>query len=131
MTPQSLDQQIEAAYAEAERIEANARQLEARILATGARLPTRQYGKPVDASELAKNLTARSLICKRDPRLAAYLGLQDGSYRRDAEEREAAALRAEAMRQRTERLREVNAASARYREQMNLQGINPNTGRRW
>lgn len=120
MTPQSLDQQIEAAFDEAERVEAHSRQLEARILATGARLPTRQYGKPVDASELAKNLTTRSLICRHDPRLAAYLGLQDGSYRREAEEREAAALRAEAMRQRTERLREVNQAAAarRHRERL-------------
>jgi hypothetical protein len=37
-------------------------------------------------------------------------------------------MQVQALAMQTDRLRQVNAASARYREQMNLQGINPNTG---
>lgn len=127
----SLDAQIAKAHSAAEATEDQARQLEARILKTGAQLPKRQYGSPVSPEALKQNLTARSLICKRDPELASYLGLQDGSYRREAEEREAAALQAQALAMQTERLRQQNqqAAANRYRQQ--LAGINPNTGRRW
>jgi len=126
-----LDTQISQAHAAAEATEQQARHLEARILKTGAALPRRQYGSPVNPDDLKQNLTARSLICKRDPALASFLGLQDGSYRREAEEREAAAMQAKALEMQTARLREVNAASSRYREQQNLAGINPLTGRRW
>jgi hypothetical protein len=41
------------------------------------------------------------------------------------------ALRAEALKLQTDRLRQVNAASAKYREQQQLQGRNPLTNRRW
>ncbi len=40
-------------------------------------------------------------------------------------------MRGKALEMETARLREVNAASSRYREQQNLAGINPLTGRRW
>lgn len=126
-----LDSQIAKAHSAAEATEQQARQLEARILKTGAQLPMRQYGSPVNPDALRQNLTTRALICKRDPELASFLGLQDGSYRREAEEREAAALQAQALAMQTERLRQQNqqAAANRYRQQ--LAGINPNTGRRW
>jgi len=52
--------------------------------------------------------------------LASYVGLQDGSYRREVEEREAAALQAQAlaMPMQTKRLRKQNqqAAANRYRQ---------------
>ena len=83
-----LNTAINAAHADAERIEADARQLEARILAAGARLPTRQYGRPVDTAELSRNLTSRSLIALRDPALASYLGLADGSHHRRQQEQQ-------------------------------------------
>jgi hypothetical protein len=126
----SLDAQIAKAHSAAEATEHQARQLEARILKTGAQLPKRQYGSPVSPEALKQNLTARSLICKRDPALASYLGLQDGSYRREAEEREAAALQAQALAMQTERLRQQNrqAAANRYRQQ--LAGVNSVNGRR-
>jgi hypothetical protein len=38
---------------------------------------------------------------------------------------------AQAMKMQTERLRQVNAASARYREQQQLAAVNPITGRRY
>ena len=126
-----LDTQISQAHAAAEATEQQARHLEARILKTGAQLPRRQYGSPVNPDDLKQNLTARSLICKRDPALASFLGLQDGSYRREAEEREARVLRGKALEMETARLREINAASSRYREQQQLKGINPVTNRRW
>jgi len=126
-----LDTQISQAHAAAEATEQQARHLEARIIRTGAALPKRQYGSPLNPEALKQNLTARSLICKRDPELASFLGLQDGSYRREAEEREARILQGKALEMQTARLREVNAASSRYREQQNLAGRNPMTGRRW
>ena len=125
-----LDARIDAAHVEAERIEAESRQLEARILATGARIPTRRYGRPVDAAELAKNLTSRSLICKRDPALASYLGLQDGSYRREQEERAAREAAAARMAAQTEALRGRNAAQRQQREQRLRAGLNPSSGLR-
>ena len=112
-----LDTQISQAHAAAEATEQQARHLEARIIKTGAQLPKRQYGSPLNPEALKQNLTARSLICKRDPELASFLGLQDGSYRREAEEREAAAMRAQALVMQTEQLRQRNqaAADARYK----------------
>jgi hypothetical protein len=116
-----LDAQISKAHSAAEATEQQARHLEARILKTGAQLPKRQYGSPLNPEALKQNLTARSLICKRDPELASFLGLQDGSYRREAEEREAAAMRAQALRLQTEQLRQRNqaAADARYKATLN------------
>jgi hypothetical protein len=35
------------------------------------------------------------------------------------------------MQMQTDRLRQVNAASAKYRAQQQLAGVNPLTGRRW
>ena len=115
-----LDATIDAQHRQVEEVENQARQLEARILKTGAQLPRRQYGSPVNPDDLKQNLTARSLICKRDPALASFLGLQDGSYRREAEEREARAMAAQAMQMQTEQLRQRNqaAADARYRQQL-------------
>ena len=115
-----LDATIDAQHRQVEETEQQARQLEARILKTGAALPKRQYGSPLNPEALKQNLTARSLICKRDPELASFLGLQDGSYRREAEEREAAAMRAQALRLQTEQLRQRNqaAAEARFRRQL-------------
>jgi hypothetical protein len=40
-------------------------------------------------------------------------------------------MQAQALQMQTDRLRQVNAASARYREQMSLQGRNAITGRRY
>lgn len=91
----------------------------------------RQYGSAVSADAIRKNLTLVSVLNRHDPELASYLGVQTGSYRREAEEREARILRGKALEMETARLREVNAASSRYREQQNLAGINPLTGRRW
>ena len=127
----SIDQQIDAAHSEAERIEQDARAIEARILKVGGRPPLRQYGRPVSAEDVSKNLTLKSLLQRRDPALAAYLGCGSDLARKAEEERVAREMQARALQMQTDRLRQVNAASSRYREQMNLQGINHNTGRRW
>ena len=127
----SIDQQIDAAHSEAERIEQEARAIEARILKAGGIPPTRPFGRPVSGEAVAQNLTLRSLLQHRDPALAVYLGCGSDLQRREAEERAAREMQAQALQMQTDRLRQVNAASSRYREQMNLQGINPNTGRRW
>ena len=118
-----LDATIDAQHRQVEATEQQARHLEARILKTGAALPRRQYGSPVNPDDLKQNLTARSLICKRDPELASFLGLQDGSYRREAEEREARILQAKALEMQTEQLRQRNqaAADARYKRQLGPQ----------
>lgn len=130
----TLEQRIEAAHSDAERVETEARQIEARICqipGADRLLPVRTYGRPVSGDAIGKNLTLRSLIADRDPKLAAYLGIgrrvdQASEALVAAREAAAAALVAE-----TDRLQQVNSAAARRREQANLAGINPLTGRRW
>jgi hypothetical protein len=126
-----LDTAISKAHSAAEATEHQARQIEARIIKAGGTPPLRQYGSAVSADAIRKNLTLVSVLNRHDPELASYLGVQTGNYRRAAEEREARILRGKALEMQTARLREVNAASARYREQQNLAGRNPVTGRRW
>ena len=125
-----LDAQISRAHAAAEATEQQAMHLEARIVKAGGTPPLRQYGSAVSADAIRKNLTLVSVLNRHDPELASYLGVQTGNYRRAAEEREARVLRGKALEMETARLREVNAASARYREQQNLAGRNPLTNRR-
>jgi PIN domain nuclease of toxin-antitoxin system len=74
----SLETDIQTAYEEQEAVETTARELEARIhkIDGAARLmPARAYGKPIDRNAIAKSLTLRSLIAKKDRHLAAYLGI--------------------------------------------------------
>jgi hypothetical protein len=129
----TLEQRIEAAHSDSERVETEARQIEARICqipGADRLLPIRTYGRSVSGEAISKNLTLRSLISEHDPRLASFLGVGTGSQRRNKEleaAREAAAL---ALATETERLRELNKASAKYREQCNTFGLNPWTGRR-
>ena len=99
--------------------------------------PRRPYGQPVSGEAISQNLTLKSTLQRRDPALAAYRGCGKALQRHEADERAAREMQVQvqaqvqALAMQTDRLRQVNAASARYREQMNLQGINPNTGRRW
>ena len=125
----TLDQRIEAAHSDAERVENDARAIEARIVAIGGVPPTRPYGRPVSGDDIRKNLTLTSLLQRKDPKLAAYLGVGSDYQRRREEEAAARQMAAQAMKMQTERLRQVNAASARYREQQQLAGVNPITGR--
>ena len=129
-----LDDQINAAHADLEQREQEARKLELRlrkIPGLERLLPVRNYGRPVDVEAIKKNLTARSLINSYDEPLASFLGIQTGSGRQARELREAAKLQAEALKMRTEKLAAENAAAARKREIADQMGINIHTGRRW
>lgn len=126
----SIDARIAAAAADAERIELEARQIEARILKAGGVPPRRPYGRPVSGADVARNLTLRSQIDRNDPPLAAFLGIASGAHLREQEaaaQREAAAARMAAQ---TAALRDRNAASRRHREQAFRAGSSPLTGRR-
>ena len=125
-----LDQRIDAAHAEAERAENEARQVESRIVAAGGIPPKRQYGRPVDPEAVRKNLTLVSVLNRRDPALASYLGVGSDYHRRQQQEREAAALRTQAMQLQTEQLRAANAEAQRQREWAQLNGRSALTGRR-
>ena len=60
-----LDDQINAAHADLEQREQEARKLEQRlrkIPGLERLLPTRNYGRPIDVDAIKKNLTAVSLI---------------------------------------------------------------------
>jgi hypothetical protein len=127
----TLDQRIEVAHSDAERVENDARAIEARIVAIGGVPPTRPYGRPVSGDDIRKNLTLTSLLQRKDPKLAAYLGVGSDYQRRREEEAAARQMAVQAMQMQTERLRQVNAASARYREQQQLAAVNPITGRRY
>ena len=121
-----LDQQIDAAHLAAERVENEARQIEARIIKAGGVPPKRPYGKPVSGEAVSRNITLTGALQRRDPALANYLGIGSDYHRKQE-----AAAEARKMQVQTARLREVNAASSRYREQQTQAGINPLTGRRW
>ena len=130
--PEDLCQQITEAHAAIEQAEQQARQLEARmrrIPGLERFLPRRQFGKPVDVAALKSNLTAVSLLNK-DPELASFLGVQSGQYVREAEEKAARAMQAEAMAMRTARLREQNQQRQLQRERVSIAGVNMATGRR-
>ena len=127
----TLDQRIEQAHSDAERVENDARAIEARIVAAGGIPPRRPYGRSVSGDDVRKNLTLTSLLQRKDPKLAAYLGVGSDYQRRREEEAAARQMAAQAMQMQTERLRQVNAASAHYRQQQQLAGVNPLTGRRW
>ena len=129
-----LDDQINAAHADLEQREQDARKLELRlrkIPGLERLLPQRNYGRPVDIDSLKSNLTARSLINSYDEPLASFLGIQTGSGRQARELREAAKLQAEALKMRTDKLAAENANAARKREIADQMGINIHTGRRW
>ena len=126
----SLEQQIEAAHSAAEAVEAEALQIEARIVKAGGVPPRRQYGKPVSAQAVRQNLTLVGLLNKRDPALASYLGIQSGAYAREQQEREERQVLAERMQQLTEQTRQQNMARQLHRERCSAAGINPATGRR-
>jgi hypothetical protein len=127
-----IHEQIAEAHQAVEQAEQQARQLEARmrrIPGLERFLQRRQFGQPVNVAALKRNLTAVSLI-NRDPELASYLGVQSGQYVREAEEKAAAQMRAEAMSMRTARLREQNQQRQLQRERASLAGVNPITNRR-
>ena len=77
-----LDAQIADAHRQAEETESQARLIEARICkipGADRMLPKRRYGAPVDNAAIAKNLSLRGLIGRKDPQLAAYLGIPYGT----------------------------------------------------
>ena len=126
----SLDQQIDAAHSEAERIEADALQIEARIVKAGGIPPRRQYGKPVSTEAIRQSLTLVGLLNKRDPALASYLGIQTGSYAREAAERAERQAAIERMQALTEQTRQPNQAARLHRERAASAGVNPHTDMR-
>ena len=130
----TLEQRIESAATDIEAVELEAAQIECRIcqIAGADRLlPQRQYGKPVSAASINANLTLSALINRSDPKLAAFLGIQNGQAQAQAAAAEARKAAAERMAAATAELKERNdaAASNRYRNQ--LAGTNPATGGRY
>ena len=115
-----LDYQIDAAHHEAQRIEAEAGQIEARIIKAGGVPPTRPYGKPVSREAVSRNLTTTGLLQRRDPALAAYLGIGSDFHQKEAAAAAARQASAQALQAQTEQLRQRNqaAADARYRQQL-------------
>lgn len=115
-----LDQAIDAAHNEAERIENEARQIEARIVKAGGVPPVRRYGKPVSGEAVSKNLTLTGALQRRDPALAAYLGIGSDYHLKQQQAAEARRLQVESMQAKTEQLRKQNeaAAEARFRRQL-------------
>ena len=125
----SLDQQIDAAHTEAERIENEALQIEARIVKAGGIPPRRQYGKPFSAEAVRQNMTLIGLLNARDPALASFLGVQTGAYLREQAEREERQAVTARMQELTEQARQRNQAAQLLRERAAAAGIDPLTGR--
>ena len=115
-----LDYQIDAAHNEAQRIENEALAIEARIIKAGGVPPTRRYGTPVSGEAVSKNLTLTGALQRRDPALAAYLGIGSDYHLKQQQAAEARRLQVESMQAKTEQLRQRNqaAADARYRQQL-------------
>ena len=116
-----LDYQIDAAHHEAQRIEAEAGQIEARIVAAGGVPPVRRYGTPVSGEAVSRNLTTTGLLQRRDPALASFLGVGSDYHLKQQQAAEARRLQVEAMQAQTEQLRQRNqaAADARYKATLN------------
>ena len=100
-------------------------------MAAGAVPPTHPYGRPLNGDDIRRNLMLSSLLQRKDPKLAACLGFGSDHRRRREQEAAARQIQADALRLQTARHAEVNAASAIYREQQKLAGVNPLTHRRW
>ena len=127
----SLEIDIQAAYEAQKSVETTAREVEARIRkidGAAGLLPVRSYGQPIDRDAIAKSLTLRGLIAKKDRHLAAYLGVSMDTRKADAEA-EAAKMQAERMRLETQRLRDQNQAAAKQREWNLLHGLRSDGGR--
>jgi hypothetical protein len=126
-----LSASIDAAYQEADLVEATARQVEARIIAAGGKPLLRQYGKPVDTAAIKQNLTLVSQLNRRDPKLATYLGVQSGYQQQlDAQDAQRKA-QEQAMAATTASLKERNDANASNRYRHAIAGTNPLTGGRY
>ena len=115
-----LDYQIDAAHREAQRIEAEAGQIEARIIKAGGVPPVRRYGKPVSGEAVSRNLTLTGALQRRDPALASFLGVGSDYHQKQQQAAEARRLQVESMQAKTEQLRKQNeaAAEARFRRQL-------------
>ena len=115
-----LDYQIDAAHHEAQRIEAEAGQIEASIVAAGGVPPVRRYGTPVGGEAVSRNLTTTGLLQRRDPALASFLGVGSDYHLKQQQAAEARRLQVESMQAKTEQLRKQNeaAAEARFRRQL-------------
>ena len=104
-----LNQEVAKAHQSVTETENVARQIEGRIRqidGAGRLLSARQYGKPIDTAAIAKGLTLRSLIARKDPELASYLGIGSDLALREVEEREARRFRAQALGLETDKLRQ-------------------------
>ena len=130
---QSIDDQIKASYQSASQVETQARQLEARIAkidGTKRHLLARCYGQPVDLNKIRSNLTLTSLIAQDSAELSHFCDIDPSLRQRIDEEREAQAMRPEALRMQTEALRQQNAQAQANRERAFHAGLNPVTHRR-
>ena len=126
-----LSSAIDSAYAEAESTEATAAAIEARIIAAGGRPLLRQYGKPVDATAIKQNLTLVSQLNRYDPKLATFLGVQNGSAQKLEAEQAARKAASDAMQAATAALKEHNDANTANRYRHSMAGTNPVTGGRY
>ena len=126
-----INSAIDAAYQEADLVEATARQIEARIIAAGGRPLLRQYGKSVDTAAIKQNLTLVSQLNRRDPKLATYLGVQSGYQQQLEQEQAARKAASDAMQAATAALKERNDANASNRYRHAMAGTNPLTGGRY
>ena len=129
-----LDSQIADAHRQAEETESQARLIEARICkipGADRMLPKRRYGAPVDNAAIAKNLSLRGLIGRKDPQLAAYLGIPYGTSAAEEQARQDREAAIQRMRQKTIDLAIQNSDARRHLERSQLAGVSPLTGRRW
>ena len=129
-----LDSQIADAHRLAEEAEAQARLIEARICkipGADRMLPQRRYGAPVDNAAIARNLTLRGLIGRKDPQLAAFLGIPHGPSAAEEQARQDREAAIQRMKQKTIDLAIQNQDARRHLERSQLAGVSPLTGRRW
>ena len=127
-----LDEQIHEAHLELQKVEQEAKQLEARLRGIPGMerlLPKRTYGTPVDVDAIKGSITARSLINSYDEPLASYLGIQSGSAEAKRLAKAKAQEAAERLMARTEQLREQNAFKREQNYRDALAGYNRLTNR--
>ena len=128
--PNELDAKIARSHINAEKVEAEAKALENKLLENyefdRKYLPQRTWGQPFDPSKLS--MTAKFLIEKHQPHVASYLGFNTGYHSRQEEIEQARKEAATRMAEQTEKLKEQNAEQRRVREWRQANNYNVGTG---
>ena len=128
--PEELNSKIHQSFKNQEKVEAEAKQLENKLLENyefnKSMLPARNWGQPFDSNKLT--MTAKFIIEKHQPEVASYLGFNSGYHSRQQEIAQAREEASARMAKRIATLQEQNQEAKRLREYRQRNNLNVGTG---